>query len=123
MGKPTDEPEVDFLFPTLDEFPELPSRKPIFDKLLIDDEGGVWIRNVPAESMGAFDIRIPDVVASRSETWTVFDASGVWLGNLTFPPRFALSAVARRKLLGVATDLLDVQTVNVLRIIRRKESL
>ena len=115
---PTDEPEVDFLFPKLDEFPELPSRKPIFDKVLIDDEGGVWIRNVPPESLGAFDSRIPDVVISAQQTWTVFDASGIWLGDLTLPLRFDLMAVAQSKLLGVATGLLDVQTVQVFRIVR-----
>lgn len=113
---PPNEPETRLLFPSLDEYPEVPSTKPFFDRLLLDDRGGIWARVFPDESFGLFDTRLPGPLVF-TETWTVFDPAGVWLGDLTLPERFELHAVAGDRLLGVARDALDTETVQVFRIV------
>ncbi len=112
---PPNEPETRLLFPALDEHPEVPTHKPLFDRLLLDDRGGIWARVFPEESFGLFDSRLPGPIIF-TETWTVFDPAGVWLGDLTLPERFELHTVGRDRLLGVARDSLDTETVQVLRI-------
>ena len=112
---PPNEEGTRLLFPALDEYPEVPSHKPFFDRLLLDDRGAIWARVFPEESFGLFDSRLPGPTVF-TETWTVFDSAGVWLGDLTLPERFELHAISRDRLLGVARDSLDTETVQVLRI-------
>ena len=112
---PPDDEETRLLFPALGEYPDIPTHKPFFDELLLDDQGAIWARAFPEESLGLFDSRIrPTPVFT--ETWTVFDSAGVWLGDLRMPDRFELQAVDRNRLLGVSRDSMDVETVQVLRI-------
>ena len=113
---PPNEPETRLLFPALDEYPEVPTHKPLFDRLLLDDRGGIWARVFPEESFGLFDSRLPGPMIF-TETWMVFDPAGVWLGDLTLPDRFELHAVGRDRLLGVARDSLDTETVQVFWIV------
>jgi hypothetical protein len=112
-----DHAETRLLFPELSEYPRLPSHKPLFDRILADDEGGVWVRDFPAQSFGLFDARLADPGWPR-QTWNIFDPDGVWLGELSLPERFDLHAVARGRLFGVARDELDVETVQVFRVVR-----
>lgn len=88
-----DHAETRLLFPELSEYPWLPSHKPLFDARLA---GPGWPR----------------------QTWNIFDPDGVWLGELSLPERFDLRAVARGRLYGVARDELDVETVQVFRVVR-----
>ena len=113
---PPNEPEVRLLFPALDEYPEVPTHKPLFDRLLLDGNGATWARVFPAESFGLFDSRLPGPLVF-TETWTVFDSAGVWLGDLTLPDRFELHHMDGDRLLGVSRDALDTETVQVLRIV------
>ena len=112
---PAGEPETRMLFPALGEYPENPTHKPLFDRLLLDDRGGIWARVFPEESFGLFDSRLPGPIV-HTETWTVFDPTGVWLGDLTLPGRFELHDVDGDRLLGVARDALDTETVQLFRI-------
>ena len=112
---PPDDEETRLLFPALGEYSEIPTLKPYFDELLLDDHGAIWARAFPEESLGLFDSRIRPAPVF-TETWTVFDSTGVWLGDLRMPDRFELQAVDRNRLLGVSRDSLDVETVQVLRI-------
>ena len=110
-----DEEETRLLFPALDEYPQVPTHKPLFDRILLDDRGGIWARVFPEESFGLFDSRLQDAPVF-TETWTVFDSAGVWLGDLTLPERFELHGMGRDRLLGVSKDSFDTETVQVLRI-------
>lgn len=112
---PSDHPEARFLFPALDDYPEVPTHKPLFDRLLVDDQGGIWVRLHPQDSFGLFDLRLPEPMFF-TETWTVFDSAGIWLGDLTLPDRFELHDIGRDQLLGVARDSWDTETVQVLQI-------
>lgn len=107
-----DHPESRFWFPALDEFPEVPSHKPLYDRILVDDQQGLWVRKFPVGSYGLFDLRLPDQTW-LNQTWSVFDSTGVRLGDLTLPDRFDLRVVARERLYGVMKDSLDVETVQV----------
>lgn len=113
---PPNEPEVGLLFPALDEYPEIPTHKPLYDRVLLDDRGRIWARVFPEESFGLFDSRLPGPIVF-TETWTVFDSAGVWLGDLTLPERFELHDVDGDRLLGVSRDSLDTETVQLLRIV------
>lgn len=113
---PVNEPETRLLFPALDEYPEDPTHKPLFDRLLLDDRGGIRARVFPEESFGLFDSRLPGPIVF-TETWTVFDSTGTWLGDLTLPDRFELHDIDGDRLLGVARDSLDTETVQVFRIV------
>ena len=113
---PPNELETRLLFPALDEYPEVPTHRPFFDRLLMDDRGGIWARVLPEESFGLFDTRLPGPMVF-TETWTVFDPAGVWLGDLTLPDRFELHDVEGDRLLGVARDALDTETVRIFRIV------
>ena len=110
-----DEEETRLLFPALDEYPQVPTHKPLFDRILLDDRGAIWARVFPGESFGLFDSRLQDAPVF-TETWTVFDSAGVWLGDLTLPERFELHGMGRDRLLGVSKDSFDTETVQVLRI-------
>lgn len=110
-----DHPESRFWYPKLDEFPELPTHKPLFDRILADDEGGLWLRASPPQSCGDFDGRL-QVPPPTNRRWIVLAADGAWLGEVALPDRFDLHAVARGRIYGVVEDSLDVQTVQVFRI-------
>lgn len=117
LAKMPNHEETRFQFPELGEYPGLPTHKPLFDSILVDDESGVWLRNFPSVSLGLFDGRLPGQTWSN-QTWTVFDSTGVWLGELAMPDRFDLRAVARGRVFGIVKDSLDVETVQLFRIRR-----
>ncbi|NJD17890.1 MAG: hypothetical protein FIA95_01190 [Gemmatimonadetes bacterium] len=111
-GKPPD-PEIDFLFPELSEYPKLPRSKPVFDRVLVDASGRVWVRAFPEESLGILDQRLGPAVGATGLVWSVFDTAGVWAGDLHLPPGFDLLAASGDLLYGVSTDSLGVQSVRV----------
>ncbi|HLE57547.1 MAG TPA: hypothetical protein VJB15_10725 [Rhodothermia bacterium] len=108
-----DDPESRFLFPDLHEYPDLPATFPLFDRILVADDGTTWLRSFPDNSFGAFDARLRHRPVF-AETWSIFDSEGVWLGELALPERFELDAVAGSRLYGVSRDADEVQTVQVL---------
>ena len=110
-----DDPESEFLFPALDEYPHLPTTLPLFDGILMADDGSVWVRRFPENSFGVFDARLHDRETLPQE-WIVFDSQGTWLGEFTFPERFDLKAVSGSRLVGVSKDENNTETVHVLRM-------
>jgi hypothetical protein len=111
-----DRPDLDetrFLFPQLHEIPTLPQEKPHFDRIIADDQGRLWVRSFPLESLGAFGagLRLPEPAAPT--TWRVFDSDGYWIGEVEFPEGFDLRAVARGRAYGIGTEALGVPTVRV----------
>ncbi|MGD8279251.1 MAG: hypothetical protein PVH00_14535 [Gemmatimonadota bacterium] len=57
-------------------------------------------------------------VSDGRVAWSVFDARGVRLGDVTFPDRFRLLEVGDGWTLGRFTDNLDVQHVRLHRVLR-----
>jgi hypothetical protein len=54
---------------------EIPSTRPAFEGLAVDQDGNVWVRVGPAPSGGL--------------TYDIFDADGAWLGSVRFPITFS----------------------------------
>ena len=110
-------PDALFSFPSLREFPRVPTHKPFFDAFLIDDAGSIWARHFPSTGLGIQDLRPPRDPAPP-ETWTVLDSAGVWLGPVRLPDGFAAHEVANDRVYGVHTAPLGAQTVRVYRLVR-----
>lgn len=110
-------PDALFAFPSLREFPRVPTHKPFFDRFLIDDAGNIWARHFPSTGLGIQDLRPPRDPAPP-ETWTVLDSAGVWLGPVRLPDGFAAHEVANGRVYGVHTSPLGTQTVRVCRLVR-----
>jgi hypothetical protein len=68
----------------------------------------VWIQ-IPEERLGL-----------DPPIWRVFGSDGVWLQDLTLPPRFTLTYVQGDLIYGVRRDDLDLETVEVLRLERAR---
>lgn len=110
-------PDALFSFPSLREFPRVPTYKPFFDRFLVDDAGNIWARHFPSTGLGIQDLRPPRDPAPP-ETWTVLDSAGVWLGPVHLPVGFAAHEVANGRVYGVHTSPLGAQTVRVYRLAR-----
>ena len=82
---------------------------PTYSDLLVDDEGNLWLQRYD-------DPFLAHYTEPEPQRWSVFDQESRWLGELTMPPRFSLSSVARGFAIGVARDQLDVETIRFLRL-------
>lgn len=78
---------------------------PLFQQALVDQEQRLWL------GAGVW----PELSAP-SPSWSVFDAQGAWLGDVTMPPRFRPLDARGDRVLGVATDDDDVPFLEVRRL-------
>lgn len=82
-----------------------PSVLPPYSAMVTDVEGNVWVR----------EYRPPE---GRAVRWDVFRPDGTLLGGVELPARFRPLRIGRDRMLGVATDELDVERVEVLALTR-----
>jgi len=75
-----------------------PELRPAYDRLVVDDQGHLWLRDWP----GAH---------TDSELWWVFDRDGGLLGAVRAPSHFHLMAVRANEAWGVVRDSLEVPIV------------
>ena len=80
--------------------------KPLFSHLLVDSAGNIWAEGY----RWAFDGMPPD---PRPTTWSVFDRSGEWLGDVTVPERVLLRTVGTDHAIGFYVDEYDARHVQV----------
>ena len=78
----------------------LPDSLPGYTDVLFSEEGEIWARRY----------RLPDESMAR---WDVFAADGVYLGRVAVPASFRIEEVGRGQALGVHTDELGVQRVQL----------
>jgi hypothetical protein len=83
----------------------LPKRRPAYGAFLVGAAGALWVA----------DYAGPDRDPTR---WNVFDAEGRHLGAVDMPARFRLLDVTEERVLGVARDALDVERLEVRRLVR-----
>ncbi len=69
--------------------------------------GNAWIIDSDND-LGAQDYR---TAVDTTNTWTVFDAGGQWLGVVSFPATFQPHEIGADYVLGVFRNALDVETV------------
>jgi hypothetical protein len=86
---------------------ERPEDQPVFQELIVDDEGHVWLQGF--EPPGA------DVEPSR---WWVFDGAGRLLGRVSLPAGLEVHAIRGDRIVGVARDELEVERIQVHRLRR-----
>lgn len=86
----------------------VPTVYPAHDRLLVDADGAIWLR----EDIGP---RRAEIEAHR---WDVLDRDGRWLGMVTTPPRFEVHQVTRDRLVGIWRDDNDVEHLRVHRLLR-----
>jgi hypothetical protein len=61
---------------------------------------------------------IEDASGSGPIPWSVFDSSGVWLGDVEMPEGFMMKTVTHTRALGFRTDALGVKEVEVYGLVR-----
>jgi hypothetical protein len=79
---------------------EHPVTRPAYQDFLVDDDGNLWV----SEYAGVHDV---------PPRWTVMDRQGAWLGVVEMPARFRPYHIGASWMLGVSTDELDVESVQL----------
>ena len=82
---------------------EIPKTMPAFTTFVVDPERNLWVR----------EYRRP---GGDGERWTVFDSEGLMLGTLSAPLRFRFTDVGADYVLGIRTDDLGVEHVQLYRL-------
>lgn len=83
---------------------DLPDHMPLFDQLIVDPRGWVWLEPwAPAHE--------PDPTS-----WTVLGPDLEWLGEVQMPPGVRVLAIGADRVLGVWRDEFDVQMVGTWRL-------
>ncbi|MDP2959095.1 MAG: hypothetical protein Q8N53_21920 [Longimicrobiales bacterium] len=82
---------------------------PFCSGLLVDALGYVWLER----------FHHPFRMSDEPRSWLIFSPDGEWLGQLDFPANFEVFEVDESRILGMARDSLEVETVQVLRLGRR----
>lgn len=80
---------------------ELPDEMPLYNNMLADDSGRLWLRLISAPAR------------SEGEEWIQFNSDGEPASRLNLPERERLSAVRHNRLYTVAYDENDVPGINV----------
>jgi hypothetical protein len=80
---------------------------PPISALLLDDPGYLWV-----EEFRWFTRNDPFPVTGPTQ-WSVFEPSGIWLGNVEMPSGFILQEVTGDRALGFVVDDLGVKEVHV----------
>lgn len=120
----TDDDMADFVASTLASVPEeqregmresmatLPysPRRPAYRELLVTDGGEIWVGDYP----GAAEVLSQE--AGPPRRWLVLDGDGVARHVIRTPAGFRPMAVGGGRILGVNTDELGVESIQVLRI-------
>lgn len=96
---------------------EFADHYPAFVSLAIGPQGSLWVQHFRtgdevAGAEGTFDIQ--DL---GSTTWSVFEAEGRYLGDVTFPGKYQPLRSIGDRIYGVARDELDVQSLKVYRVV------
>jgi len=85
----------------------VPKSRPAFEAVLIDEGGYTWLANTKGRSN-----------YYEATRWEVFSPTGEWLGAVVTPARFTVHEIGPEHILGVWLDDLDVEHVQVLRLLR-----
>jgi hypothetical protein len=82
-----------------------PDSLPAYDRMLIDRDGALWLREYRAPP----DVRV---------AWNVFDRSGRWLTRVDLPAQLDVRDIGADYLIAITRDSLDVELVRLYRLTR-----
>jgi hypothetical protein len=78
--------------------------EPFCSGLLVDELGYVWVER----------FHHPFMMSDEPRSWIIFSPDGAWLGQLDLPANFEVLEVDESRVLGMAKDSMEVETVQVL---------
>ena len=87
---------------------------PAYDDLRADDEGNLWARAPRTDAEGLTSRDAPPIPL----TWSVFDTSGAWLGDVSMPAGLQPHEIGSDFVLGVWQDADGVSYVRVHRLVK-----
>jgi hypothetical protein len=99
----------------------LPDGLPHYSRLLVDDEGYVWVQEYPRSDGGApalagWAATEDDTVVRDAEQWTVFDATGAFAGQVRIPAGVSILTVRGNTFAGLARDALGQESVRIYQV-------
>jgi hypothetical protein len=83
-------------------------------RMIVDDEGALWVNEADAEAILAETAPLTGV----GHVWSVFTADGRWLGRVQMPSNLTVLAISANSVAGTARDELDVEHVRLHRLTR-----
>ena len=86
---------------------KVPETMPAFSGIRADTDGNVWVQEYRAEG-------------EQHTRWTVFDPQGRVMARVNGPAKFTVLDIGRDYILGLRTDELDVERVEVYRLNRTR---
>jgi hypothetical protein len=87
---------------------------PAFSDMIVDGDGNLWVKEPKvADYLVATSNR---AVPPEPTEYSVFDAGGRWLGQVTLPARLKVTDIGSAHLVGVMVDQADIQHVVVYRL-------
>lgn len=106
-------PAMERIMPPLDGYPLEPF-KPIFARLLADDEGNLWVQEYPEWAAGfPAASRTRPGEGTPPESWWIFDSGGRLLGSVSMPPELEVHRISGGMVVGVYRSDLDVELVRL----------
>ena len=103
------------LLPSLDGYPHVADRKPVYSRLIVDDEGNLWVREYP--DVVGWNPTGRDLDRDGApENWWVFDPDGKLLGSIVVPAMLRILSVQQGSLVAIAFDENDVEQLHLYRI-------
>jgi hypothetical protein len=102
---PMQAPRISTYEQILAELP-YPETKPVFESIVLDPAGNLWVKDF-------------DPFSGGPSFWRVFDPDGRWLGTLEMPAGLRVREIGDDYVLGTATDELDVEHVRLHRLVKR----
>lgn len=90
---------------------------PTFTSLALGPRMSLWVRMLRSTEALVAQGRMVAVKDMGSRTWGVFGADGHYLGTVTFPVDFQPVRVVGDRFYGISRDDLDVQSVEVFRVV------
>lgn len=90
---------------------EFAENLPSYSHMILDDTGHLWV-----EEFRWFGVEQSPV--DRPTQWSVFDSTGIWLGNVEVPPGLIVREVSENYVLGIVVDDMDVKKVNAYTLYR-----
>ena len=83
----------------------IPPTLPAYEEMLVDRGGNLWVQHF-------------EVPGAPERTWSVFDADGIWLGDVVFPDRFRPLEIGDDYVLGRFGDDLDVEHIQIWELVK-----